>query len=265
MGTRGTVTVAVYRLNLGVGAREFVREVYRLTAEAGPANASVLPLPVKPLRELLAGRKSYGSYRRVARMLIGKVSAAVGSEMVYLGPVAVRYGGNSYLSVVEGNSGAEVSRKFVRFGGDFKGHVPRTPIVDIRGVSTCFLVLDDLFYPEAARFCAEAGASALVGIVPPVVGLDPDLVVLAARMRAYENAVNVIVAGGYLKDGSAPTVVVRKDGSVADLASETRSEILEIELAGEAPARRRSEVALKHYAKAIKIINSLGWSGGAAV
>lgn len=258
MGTQGSVTVAVYRLNLGVGAREFVREVYRLAAEVGPAGASILSLPVKPLRDLLAGRKSYGSYRRVSKTLISKVSAIVGSERAYVAPVAMRYGGNTYLSVIEGNSGAEVARKFVRFGGEFKGHVPRSPILSIRGVNTCFLILDDLFYPEVARYCAESGSTALVGIVPPVVELDPDLVILAARMRAYENMASVIVVGGYLKDGSTPTVVVRRDGSIADLANDARSEIIEIELAGEAPARRRNEVVRRHYARAIKILNSFG-------
>lgn len=254
------MTVTVYRLNLGVGAREFVREVYRLAAEAGPAGASILSPPVKPLRDLIAGRKSYGSYRRVTRMLVNRISAIVGSERAYVGPVAMRYGGNTYLSVIEGNSGTEVSRKFVRFGEEFKGHVPKSPTVNIRGVNACFLVLDDLFYPEVARYCTESGSTALVGIVPPVVELDPDLVVLAARMRAYENMTNVIVVGGYLKDGSTPTVVVRKDGSIADMANDARSEILEIELAGETPARHRNEVARRHYARAIKILNSFSGS-----
>lgn len=260
MKTQGPAVLVVYRLNLGVGAREFVREVYRLAVEAGPASASILPLPVKPLRDFLSGKKSYGSYRRATKTLTNKVSAAVNSERTYVGPVTMRYGENTYLSVIEAVSGSEVSRKFIRFGEEFKGYVPKSPGVSTRGVYICFLLLDDIFYPEAARYCAESGSTALVGIVPPITEFDPDLIVLAARMRAYENAVNVIVVGGYLKEYSTPTIVVRRDGSVADIASDARSEILEIELTGEFFARPRSEVMRRYYAKVIKTLNSL--SGG---
>ncbi len=257
MGSRKAVTLAVYRLDLGVGAKEFAKEVYRLAAEAGPSVASVVPLPAKPLRDLLAGRKDYSSYRRVVNSLTDRVSAVVGSERVYVGPAAMRYGRNTFLSVVEAVSRSEVSRKFVKFGPEFKGYVPRSPVVDVRGVSVCFLLLDDLFYPEVSRYCAESGCSTLIGVVPPVAELDPDLVILAARMRAYENSASVVVVGGYSREYSTPTVVVKRDGSLADVAEDSRPEVLEIQLSGDRVERPRSEVVRSYYAKTIRALNSL--------
>lgn len=260
MGTRESIVLTVYRLNIGVGTKEFLRELYRLATEASPTAISILPLPVKPLRDLLMGRKNYGSYKRGVRMLANKVSAIVSSERTYVGPVVVRYGENTYLSMVEATSGIEVSRKFVRFSEEFKGYVPRFPSVSVRGVSICFLVLDDIFHPEVARYCVESGSTTLVSIVPPITEVDPDLIVLAARMRAYENAVNVIVVGGYIKDRTTPTAVVRRDGSIADIASDTRSEVLEIELASDIVARLYNEAVRRYYAKIIKILNSYSTS-----
>ncbi len=257
MRSREAITLTVYRLDLGVGAREFAKEVYRLAAEAGPSAASVVPLPTKPLRDLLAGRKDYSSYRRVIKALTDRVSAVVGSERVYVGPVAARYGRNTFLSMVEATSKSEVSRKFVRFGPEFRGYVPRSPLVDVRGVSTCFLLLDDLFYPEVSRYCVESGCSTLISVVPPVAELDPDLVTLAARVRAYENSVGVVVVGGYSRERSTPTVVVRRDGSLADVVDDSRPEVLEIQLARDRTERPRSEVVRSYYAKAIRVLNNL--------
>lgn len=260
MKAQDSVTIAVYRLNLGVGAKEFVKEVYNLAIESSPASASILPLPLKPLRDFMSGRKNYGSYRRAIRNLIAKISAVVNSERAYVGPVVVRYGGSTFLSVVEAVSGSEISRKFVRYGSDIRGHVPRLPSVIVGNVGVCFLVLDDVFYPETARYCVESGSSLLVSVLPPLADLDPELdpelAVAAARVRAYENGVNVVLLGGYVKDHSIPTVVVRRDGSIADIADETRSEIIEIQLAGESTARPCCESMCKHFARAIKMLNS---------
>lgn len=257
MGSRKAITLAVYRLDLGVGAREFAKEVYKLAAEAGPSVASVVPLPEKPLRDLLAGRKDYSSYRRTVRALTDRVSAVVSSERVYVGPAVVRYGRNTFLSVVEAVSKTEVSRKFVKLDPEFRGYVPRSPVVDVHGVGVCFLLLDDLLYPEVARYCAESGCSTLISIVPPIAELDPDLLILAARVRAYENSVGVVVVGGYSRGSSAPTVVVRRDGSLADVADDTRPEVLEIQLPGDRAERSGSGVVRSYYAKAIRALNSL--------
>lgn len=257
MGTEEPVVIVVYRLNLGTGTREFVREVYKLASEASPSTATILPLPVKPLRDFLAGRKSYGSYKRVVRTLVHKISSVVTSERAYVGPVAVRYGENTFLSVFDAVSNTEVSRKFIRLGEELKGYVSKMPIVSLRGVGICFLLLDDIFYPEVARFCAESGSTTLISVFPPINNFDPDLVVLAARMRAYENKVNTIVVGGYLKDRSTPTVIIRKDGTVAEIANDPHSELLEIQLATESTTRSHSEAVRRHYAKTIKMLNSL--------
>ncbi|MEM4659625.1 MAG: hypothetical protein QW741_03610 [Sulfolobales archaeon] len=256
METREPVVLTVYRLNLGVGTKEFIREVYRLATEAGPSGISMLLLPLKPLKDLLAGRKSYGSYKRAVRVLMNKVSAVVTSERTYVGPVVMRYGENTYLSIVEAASGTEVSRKFMRLGEDFKGYVPKSPTVVVRGTNICFLVYDDIFHPEVARYCVESGSTTLISVVPPITEVDPDLVVLAARMRAYENSVNVIVVGGYVKDRSTPTVVVKRDGSVVDIVNDARSEVLEIELAGDTASRVSNELVRKYYARIIKTLNS---------
>ncbi|MEM1622965.1 MAG: hypothetical protein QW780_01845 [Sulfolobales archaeon] len=250
------MVLAVYRLNLGVGAREFIREVCRLATEAGPSAISVLLLPLKPLRDLLVGKKSYGSYKRAVRALMKKVSAVVSSERTYMGPVAMRYGENTYLSIVEAASGTEVSRKFVRLGENFKGYVPKSPTVSVRGANMCFLIYDDIFHPEVARYCVESGSTTLVSVIPPTTELDPDLVVLAARIRAYENSVNVIVVGGYIENYSIPTAVIRRDGSVADIASDARPEVLEIELAGGTASRARNEVVRRYYARIIETLNN---------
>ncbi|MCX8184968.1 MAG: hypothetical protein RMI56_02285 [Sulfolobales archaeon] len=257
MNVSDSVVIAVYRLNLGVGTKEFVREVYKLAIESSPASASILPLPLKPLRDFTSGRKNYGSYRRAIKTLTTKVSAVVNSERAYVGPVAMRYGGNTFLSVVEVMSGAEISRKFIKYGEGFKGHIPRLPNVIVGGISMCFLLLDDVFYPEAARYCAESGSTLLVGIFPPIADLDSELAVAAARLRAFENRVNVILLGGYVKDRSTPTVIVKRDGSVVDIADDTRSEVIEIQLTGESAIRPRSESMYKRFAKMLKILNNL--------
>ncbi|MCS7099228.1 MAG: hypothetical protein RMH84_02360 [Sulfolobales archaeon] len=256
MKTRDLVAIAVYRLNLGVGTKEFVREIYDLAVESSPVSASILPLPLKPLRDFMSGRKSYGSYRRAVRNLTTKISAVVNSERAYVGPVVVRYGGNTFLSVVEAASGSEISKKFIRYGGEFRGHVPRLPNVIIGNVSVCFLILDDVFYPETARYCAESGSSLLVSVLPPIADLDPELAVAAARVRAYENGVNVVLLGGYVKDRSIPTAIVRRDGSVVDIVNEARSEVIEIQLAGESTARPCCESMRRYFVKAIKMLNS---------
>lgn len=251
------VSIAVYRLGLGSGIREFVKDVYRLAAETPTTNISMLLLPVKPLRDLLVGKKNYGSYRKAIRALSNRIASVINSERAYAGPVAMRFGESSFLSVIDLVSGAEVSRKFIRFNGLFKGYLPKSPIVDVRGVRLCIAVLDDILYPEVARYCAESGSSTLVDFFIPIIDIDPELVALVARLRAYENRLNVIVVGGYSNEYSIPTVIVKKDGSVADMTDDKQPEVVEVQLPPETERRAPSEISRRYYAKAIKMINDL--------
>jgi hypothetical protein len=257
LGKQDSVTIAVYRLNLGVSTREYIKELHKLFAEVGPADLSIIPLPVKIFKDLASGRKAYASYRKSIRTLLDRIPVLGSSGRVYVSPVAVQYGGNSFISVVEATTRLEVSRKFIQYGGNFKGFLPKSPGVDVFNMRICFLVLDDIMYPEVARYCSGSGSSVLVGFYPPVEMVDPELVVLAARMRAYENDTNIIVAGGYTKSESIPTLVVRRDGNVIDMTNDSQPEVLSIQLAQEVSPRPRIEALRTYYAKAIKVINSL--------
>lgn len=258
MGGRGSATIAVYRLNLGSSSREYIRELQKLSAEVGPADLSLIPLPTKIFKDLISGRKTYASYRKAVRAILNRISALSSSGRVYVSPVAVQYGGNSFISVVEAMTGLEISRKFIQYGNNFKGFLPKSPGVEVSNIKICFLVLDDIMYPEVARYCSSSGSNVLVSFSPPLEKVDPELIVFAARMRAYENNINIIVVGGYMEGESIPTLVVRRDGTVVDVTNDSQPEVLSIQLAQEEASQRPYIEALrKYYAKAIKIMNSL--------
>jgi len=255
METRGTVTLAVYRLNLGTGFREFLRELAELSRGVRQVDVSVVPLPVKPLRDLVAGRKSYTSYRRSVRAVLERLATVVSSGRVLSGPALLKFGNTSFLSVVNATTGREVSRKVVRLDPYCGGYTGRPPVVEVGGLRICLTVLDDVLYPEVARYCTYSGASVMVGVVPPLLDLDPEVLVAASRARAVENRIHVIVAGGYSESGATPTVLVRSDGKPVDLSSEGKSEVVYVSI-GPSPSEPGEDPELrKWYAEIIRELN----------
>lgn len=258
MGGQASITITVYRLNLGTSSREYIRELQKLSVEAGPADLSVIPLPMKTFKDFVSGKRTYTSYRKAIRAILNRISALSSSGRVYVSPVIVQYGGNSFISVFEVMTGLEVSRKFIQYGDSFKGFLPKSPGIKVSNIRICFLVLDDIMYPEVARYCSGSGSNVLVSFSLPAEEINPELIVLAARMRAYENNVNVIIVGGYTEDESIPTLVVRRDGTIVDITNDSQPEVLSIQLAQEEVSQRPYIEALrKHYAKAIKIMNNV--------
>jgi hypothetical protein len=256
METQGTVTLAVYRLNLGTGFREFLRELTELSRGVRQVDASVVPLPVKPLRDLVTGRKSYTSYRRSVRALLERLATLQSSSgRVFAGPALVKFGNASFLSVVDAVTGQEVARKVVKLNPYCGGYTGRSPLVNVGSLRICLTVLDDILYPEVVRYCTYSGADVMIGIVPPLLDLDPEVLVATSRTRAVENRIHVIVAGGYSEGGTTPTVLVRSDGRPVDLSTEERSEVVYVSIAPSSGRTREDPELRKLYVEIVRELN----------
>ncbi len=255
MEARSTVTLAVYRLNLGTGVREFLRELVELSRGVRQVDVSLVPLPVKPLRDLISGRKSYTSYRRSVRVALDRLATLVSSGRILAGPALLRFGNASFLSVVDAFTGQEVARKVVKLDPYCGGYTGRPPVVEVGGLRICLTVLDDILYPEVARYCTYSGASVMVSIVPPLLNLDLEVLVAASRARAVENRIHVIVVGGYSEGGLTPTVIVRSDGRTVDLASEESSEVFDVSISPTFRERRENPELRRRYVEIIREIN----------
>jgi predicted amidohydrolase len=254
--TQGTVTLAVYRLNLGTGFREFLRELAELSRGVRQADASVIPLPVKPLRDLAAGRKSYTSYRRSVRALLERLAVLQNSSgRVLAGPALVKFGNASFLSVIDAATGQEVARKVVRLNPYCGGYTGRPPVVDVGGLRVCLILLDDILYPEVVRYCTYSGVDVVISLVPPLLDLDPEVLVATSRTRAVENRVHVIIAGGYSEGSTTPTVLVRSDGRPVDLSSEERSEVVYVSIAPSSGRTREDPELRKLYVEIVRELN----------
>lgn len=255
METRGTVTLAVYRLNLGTGLREFLRELAELSRGVRQVDISVIPLPVKPLRDLVVGRKSYTSYRRSVKAALERLATLVSSGRALSGPALLKFGNVSFLSVVDATTGQEVARKVVRLDPYCGGYIGRPPIVEVGSLRICLTVLDDVLYPEVARYCTYSGASVMVSVVPPLLDLDPEALVAASRTRALENRIHVIVAGGYSESGTTPTVLVRSDGKPVDVSSEGKSEVIYVSISPSPSGPREDPKLRRWYAEIVRELN----------
>ncbi len=255
MEARGTVTLAVYRLNLGTGVREFLRELVELSRGVRQVDVSLVPLPLKPLRDFISGRKSYTSYRRSVRVALDRLATLVSSGKVIAGPALLRFGNASFLSVVDAFTGQEVARKVVRLDPYCGGYTGRPPVVEVSGLRVCLTVLDDILYPEVARYCTYSGVSVIVSIVPPLLDLDLEVLVAASRARAVENRVHVIVAGGYSEGGSTPTIIVRSDGKPVDLTNEGDPEVFDVSISPTSIEHRENHELRRRYLEIIKEIN----------
>lgn len=247
------VVLAVARMNLDVGTREFVRKTDEITQHlSNRVSALLLSPPVFPLYETLIGKRRYGNYRSNLKTLVSRLSSISrrrGITLV-LTPVLRRAGNKLYLSNVlipsvgpplfRGKSVIPVSSKV--------SGSPNVEMITIENVNICFAILNDLEVPEVTRAYAFLGGDAIVAVSPPIITRRrPEMTLMFAATRANENDIPIIGIGGYAENGSIqqPTFIIERDGHVAEVARDAEPDIFEVEVPS-IGRRPQPEIARKY-------------------
>lgn len=232
------VVLAVARMNLDVGTREFVRKTDEITQHlSNRVSALLLSPPVLPLYETLIGKRRYGNYRSNLKTLVSRLSSISrrrGITLV-LTPVLRRAGNKLYLSnVLIPSVGPPIFRGkgVIPVSSKVSGS-PNIEMITIENVNICFAILNDLEVPEVMRAYAFLGGDAIVAVSPPIITRRrPEMTLMLAAARASENDIPIIGIGGYAENGSIqqPTFIIERDGRVAEVARDAEPDIFEVEV-----------------------------------
>jgi len=230
--------LAVARIDLGVGVKEYVRLVEE-TAEhlSNRVMTLITSPPVKPLHEVLVGRRKYSSYRNNLNTLLNKLSYLSQNQGItlILSPVLRRAGNKLYITnVILPPVGLPIftGREIVPATSSISSG-PEYEVLKIGSINLCFSILNDLEIPEVCRMCLFKKGDAIVAVNPPLItDRDPEMTLSLAIARARENRLPLIGVGGYTEAGSVqqPTYIVRSDGKLAEVSESPEPNIFEVEI-----------------------------------
>ena len=234
----GRAILAVARIDLGVSVREYVRLVEE-TAEhlSNRVTTLIASPPIKPLHEVLIGRRRYGSYRNNLNTLLNKLatlSRRRGITLI-LSPVLRRAGNKLYITnVIIPPVGLPIftGREIVPIANGVSSG-PEYEVLKMGDVNLCFSLLKDLEVPEVCRMCLFKRGDAIVVVNPPVItDRDPEMTLSLAMARARENRLPLIGVGGYAEAGSIqqPTYIIRSDGKLIEVSESPEPNIFEVEI-----------------------------------
>ncbi len=230
--------LAVARIDLGVSVREYVKLVEE-TAEhlSNRVTTLITSPPVKPLHEVLVGRRRYSSYRNNLNTLLNKLSYLSRGRGItlILSPVLRRAGNKLYITnVILPPVGLPIftGREIVP-ATSIVSSGPEYEVLKMGSINLCFSILNDLEVPEVCRMCLFKRGDAIVTVNPPLItDRDPEMTLSLAIARARENRLPLIGVGGYVEAGSIqqPTYIVRSDGKLAEVSESPEPNIFEVEI-----------------------------------
>lgn len=257
---QNTISLGVIHTDLGASTKEYLMTLSTTLSSLSETkvDAVLVSTPVNPIRDVLIGKRKYGSYRHYLGSLLTRLGnlALKTRKHIILSPILRRAGNKLYMmSAILPPIGGPIikGRKLKPINGVVSGGTD-LDLITINGVNLCILMLDDIEVPEICRLCLYKGCDAFISIQPPILTeRPPDLTIAISAVRAKENSTPVISIGGYVAEAiHQPTFIVRRDGSIADEISSFEPNVFEIEI----PKLDRIEkkTMTKLYSKILKEI-----------
>jgi len=253
-------TVAVVRLDLSTSSRMYAETISDVLEQISSNVSLLLCLSsVTSLYDFINGRKRYSNYRNYVRNITKKLLNVVRRRNVsiIITPLIRKGGAKAHFSTaIIPPLGQPVFKAGNILPINDKISSNKTPeVFEVGGIRLCFIYLNELEVPEAARVCKFLGSDAIVAVSPPVLTKrDPDLTLKLGVVRAVENNIPLVGLGGYLasKRLQQPTFLVNSSGEVVDFYNDYEPAVFEVEI-----ERLDRSVRLDLVRKYLKLIREM--------
>ncbi len=238
---RNTVSIGVVRIDVGRNTREYLEiftDMIKNYARSQRRVSVIVTIPpIQPLKEVIEGRKKYSTYRNYVNNLARKLRDTAGlyATTLIITPTLTRGGNKLYLTTSALPPVGElksVSKKVAPYRNEKVSGSSKLELFNIGGINLCFILLDDLRYPEIPRACKSKGSDVLISIQPPTLSeLRSEQILSLSVSRALENTLPLISVGSYFEEfEQQPTIIVKSDGAIAELVEATEPHIIEVEV-----------------------------------